>query len=324
MREEQHFLNSADNHKIFLREWQPQNQAIRGIIHINHGMAEHSGRYRELAEILTNAGFLVFAHDHRGHGGSIPKGGLVGHYDDCDGWQLVLQDAKAVNDYFSAAYPDQPVIMLGHSMGSFITQAYAVEHGNSLDAVILSGSGFTPRVALRAPQMLVRLEKYRAGAKARSPLIDRQTFASFNKKIGETRTEADWLTRDQEQVDQYIKDPLCGFMCTNQLWDDFLQGLDTISQQKNIRRIPSHLPFYLISGERDPLSYHAKRHGVARLAEHLNSGGLKDVTLRLYENCRHEIFNEINRDEVYQTLLDWLDSKIETLSQSKKLNAACG
>ena len=322
MQEQQHFLNSADNHRIFLREWQPKDGKLRGIVHINHGMAEHSGRYHELAQILTKAGFMVFAHDHRGHGQSIPKGGLVGHYHDSDGWQLVLRDAKAVNEYFRKEHPNLPVVMLGHSMGSFITQAYAVEHGNTLDAVVLSGSGFTPKIGLRAPKMLVRLEKYRTGAKARSPLIDRQTFASFNKKVGKTRTEADWLTRDREQVDRYIKDPLCGFMCTNQLWDDFLQGLETISQQKNIHRIPSHLPFYLISGERDPLSYHTKKHGVARLAEHLNSGGLKDVTLRLYENCRHEIFNEINRNEVYQSLLDWMESKIEHISQTKKVETA--
>lgn len=308
---EKHFLTSIDGHKIFVRKWcNPKQSKPRGIIHINHGMAEHSRRYEPVAECLVADGYIVYAHDHRGHGHSIPQGGLVGHYADKHGWKLVIADVLKVNEYIRAQEPGLPIILLGHSMGSFIVQCYCIKHGDTVDGVVLSGSGFSTPGALRAPRMLIKLEKLRGGPKGRSPLIDYQTFGTFNKKFGDTRTEADWLTRDSGEVDKYISDPLCGFLCTNQLWQDFLGGLETLSKIRNLQNIPNSLPFYLISGERDPLSFHSTRHGIHKLANHLRSSGQQDVSVKLYEEGRHEIFNELNRQEVIDDLLEWLNSRV--------------
>ena len=323
MQTDQHFLESKDGHRVFVRKWQPDASADTiGVIHINHGMAEHSQRYESIAEKLTQQGYAVVAHDHRGHGHSIPQGGLVGHYGDVNGWSLVISDVKAVNDYIQQTFPNLPIAILGHSMGSFITQYFCIEHSHCVDAVILSGSGYTSAVALRAPKMLIRLEKFRTGPKARSKLIDRQTFQSFNKQLGKTRTQADWLSRDTHQVDKYLSDPLCGFLCTNQLWEDFIGGLEAISKEKNLRAINNTIPFFLISGERDPLSFNSRKHGIERLAEHMRSSGLNDVTFKLYEGGRHEIFNELNRDEVVDELLVWINSRLKHLYSSKKPEAA--
>ncbi len=323
MQTSQHFLESTDGHQIFVRKWQPSsNKPIKGVFHINHGMAEHSERYAPFAEKLIADGYAVYAHDHRGHGYSIPQGGLVGHYADKNGWAKVISDLKVVNESIHSDYPDLPVILFGHSMGSFISLYYCTQHGDSVSAVILSGSGYSAPVALRAPKMLIRLEKFRNGSKARSNLIDRQTFASFNKRFGKPRTTADWLSRDEKEVDKYISDPLCGFLCTNQMWDDFLSGLDAISRNKNLRNIPNQVPFYLVSGERDPLSYGSRKHGIEKLAEHLRSGGQLDVTFKLYEDGRHEIFNELNREEVIKDTIAWANSRLNVTQPAKKREAA--
>ncbi len=308
---EKHFLSGIDGHKIFVRKWSNPDQPPVAAIHINHGMAEHCQRYQPIAEILLQAGFVVYAHDHRGHGHSIPQGGLIGHYADRKGWDLVVSDVNTVNQFIRSDQPGIPVILLGHSMGSFIAQAYCLKYGNNVDAVVLSGSAYSTPRSLQPPKMLVKLEKLRSGKKGRSAIIDQQSFGNYNKKFGKARTDADWLTRDMDEVDKYVQDPLCGFLCTNQLWEDLLSGIETISRTSNLRKIPDQLPFYLTSGERDPLSYRSSQHGIAKLAAHLRSAGQVDVTFRLYDGARHEILNELNREEVVKDIIEWINTKIE-------------
>lgn len=320
MQAEKLYLTSLDQHRIFVRKWSADDatRPPRAIIHILHGMAEHSLRYEPIAERLVEAGYVVFAHDHRGHGHSIPPGGLLGHYADQNGWQLVLADTAKVNEAIRQQYPATPIVILGHSMGSFITQGYLLQHGKSVDAVVLSGSAMSTPMSVRSARMLAHLERLRSGPKGRSNLIDMATFGNYNKQTGKNpRTNADWLSRDPAEVDKYIGDPLCGFLCTNQLWLDLTTGLDQISRQRNIQNIPAALPMYLMSGERDPLSYDSNRHGIERLAEHLRTAGVRDVSVKLYEDARHEIFNEINRQEVIDDLLDWLAPRFPVTSATR-------
>jgi len=308
---EKHFLTGTDGHRIFVRKWSdPQQSRPRAVVHINHGMAEHSRRYEPIAAQLSAAGYIVYAHDHRGHGHSIPQGGLVGHYADHNGWHLVQDDVFRVNQYIHQQEPGLPVILLGHSMGSFIVQYYASKHGDTIDALVLSGSGYTAPAALRASRMLIKLEKLRGGGKGRSALIEHQTFGQFNRQVKNPRTEADWLTRSQQEVDKYIADPLCGFACTNQLWLDFVGGLEYLSRPHNLSGIPHNLPVYIMSGQRDPLSYHSSRHGIDKLADNLRTAGLRDLQVKLYEGGRHEILNELNRDVVVEDLLHWMASRV--------------
>lgn len=325
MQSEKLYLTSLDNHKIFVRKWSPDAAATspRAIIHILHGMAEHCTRYEPIAERMVDAGYVVFAHDHRGHGRSIPQGGLVGHYADHNGWPLVIADTRKVNEHIHQQYPGIPVIIVGHSMGSFITQGYLIQHGRTVDAVVLSGSAFNTPMAIRSARMLAHLEKLRTGPKGRSSLIDMATFASYNRQVAKSpRTGSDWLSRDPCEVDKYVGDPLCGFLCTNQLWLDLTGGLEQISRLRNIRNIPPALPILLISGERDPLSFDNSRHGIEKLAEHLRSGGVREVSVRLYEDARHEIFNEINRHEVIDDVLAWLDTRFSTRENVRRTDAA--
>lgn len=323
MQADKFFVTSLDNHKIFVRHWAPaSSMAPRAVVHILHGMAEHCTRYEPIAEQLTQHGYVVFAHDHRGHGHSVPQGGLLGHYADHNGWQLVIADAFKVNEAIRKQYPDLPLVILGHSMGSFIAQGYLVQHGRTVDAVVLSGSTLNSPMAMRSARMLAQLEKLRSGPKGRSGLIDMATFSTYNRQITRNpRTDCDWLSRCPEEVDKYVNDPLCGFLCTNQLWLDLTSGMDAIGRTQNIRKIPADLPFLLISGERDPLSYDSNHHGVERLANHLRTGGIKNVTVKLYEDARHEILNETIRNDVVNDLLGWLEPQFPAASRRKASTA---
>ena len=324
MQSEKFFVTSLDNHKIFVRKWMPENASrdARAIVHILHGMAEHCTRYEPIAERLVDAGYTVFAHDHRGHGYSVPQGGLLGHYADNNGWQLVIADVLKVNEAIRKQHPQTPVMILGHSMGSFITQGYLLQHGRTVDSVVLSGSTLSSPMAVRSARMLANLEKLRCGPKGRSTLIDIATFSNYNRQITKTpRTSCDWLSRDEAEVDKYINDPLCGFLCTNQLWLDLAGGMDAITRASNIRKIPSELPFFLIAGERDPLSFDSNQHGVDKLANHLRNGGIRDVSVKLYEDARHEILNETVRHDVVDDLLRWMEPQFPAASTQRKAPA---
>ena len=209
------------------------------------------------------------------------------------------------------AHPGIPVFLLGHSMGSYIAQAYVMHHSASLQGVILSASNFQPVALYRAASLIARLERWRQGAKGRSALIEWLSFGSFNKAFKPNRTPYDWLSRDPAQVDAYASDPLCGFRCTNQLWIDLLGGLQQISKASNLAQIDPGLPLLIIGGECDPVS-EGKR--LTDLARALRNAGNRQLQLNLYPQARHELFNETNRDEVMADVIKWLN---QALSHSR-------
>lgn len=305
-------FTAVDGHEIFTRIWKPAKDTTqpRAVFHINHGMAEHSARYAALAETLTAQGHIVIAQDHRGHGYSVKNGEVLGHYADKNGWDLVIKDVQQINEYIHATFPNTPVVLMGHSMGSFIVQGYMVKHGNSVDAVILSGSAYHTEFTLAYAKLAANLEAARIGPRGRSYLIDALSFGEYNKAFRPERTTCDWLSRDPSQVDAYVSDPLCGFLCTNQLWRDLVDGIRVISKVKNLRQIPNRIPYLLVSGELDPMSYDPKEHGIHKLRDRLEKAGQSSVTVKLYPQGRHEILNEINRDEVNAYIVNWLENHV--------------
>ncbi len=303
-------IKAKDLHRIYLKKWFPAaagSNPPKAIVHICHGMAEHCQRYHPIAEELVAAGYVVFGHDHRGHGHSIAPGSMLGHFADTDGWEKVIEDVFQVNQTIQVTYPGTPVVLLGHSMGAFIALAYSLQHGDTISGVVLSGCSYNSPATLMPSQYLIKLECRLKGPLARSWLINQATFGRFNRQFKNTQTDHDWLTRDTHEVQKYSADPLCGFLCTNQLWLDFIGGLQSIAGISKLLNIPNHLPFLLLSGERDPLSYHRLHHGVKTLAKKLSKAGQTQVDYKLYPDGRHEIFNEINRAEVISDLINWLD-----------------
>ena len=295
------WLTANDHSQLFVNQWLPQG-TLKAVILVSHGMAEHSARYARLAEQLCNQGYGVYALDQRGHGQTATHG-VLGHYADADGWCKVVGDLASLNQHIGQQHPGVPIVLLGHSMGSYIAQAYLLHHSASLHGAVLSGSNFQPLALYRAARLIARFERWRQGPTGRSALLEWLSFGSFNKAFKPNRTAFDWLSRDPDEVDKYAHDPLCGFRCSNQLWIDMLGGLQQISKASNLAQIDPGLPLLVIGGECDPVS-EGKR--LTSLAEALRHAGSQCLELKIYPQARHELFNESNRDEVTADLLTWL------------------
>lgn len=305
MHHEAFWLNASDATPLYVNRWFA-DEAPKAIVMIAHGMAEHSGRYGRLAAALVQTGFAVYGHDQRGHGRSAEHG-ISGHYADQDGWSKVVSDLACINHHIRQQYPDTPIFLLAHSMGSYIGQAYLMQHSCSLQGAILSGSNYQPVGLYRAAELVARVERWRQGPSGRSALMEFLSFGSFNKACKPNRTAFDWLSRDPAEVDAYIADPLCGFRCTNQLWLDLLQGLQQITPRGSLLQIDSNLPLLVIGGECDPVS-EGKR--LKDLASALCSAGANNLQVKIYPNARHELFNETNRGEVTADVIHWLNQAL--------------
>ncbi|WEZ87418.1 lysophospholipase [Pseudomonas sp. NyZ480] len=299
------WLPASEHCSLYVHQWLPATP-VKAAVLLVHGMAEHAGRYQRLGQALCNAGFALFAPDLRGHGRTA-EGGNFGLFAKQHGWNAVLNDLGVLTQHIGQQYPGTPLFMLGHSMGSYIAQAYLLHHSASLQGAILSGSNFQPAALYRAARLIARLEAWRQGPLGKSALIDWLSFGSFNKAFKPNRTAFDWLSRDPSEVDLYVNDPLCGFRCTNQLWLDLLQGLAQISQAKHLAQIDPNLPILVMGGECDPVSA-GKR--LTHLADALRATGNRHVQLRVYAQARHEVLNETNRDEVTANLLGWLEQAL--------------
>ena len=309
-------LPGAGGAQLFVYRWLPEG-APKAVVQIAHGLAEHAGRYARLAEGLTGAGYAVYADDHRGHGRTAPTPGDLGFFAERGGWQSCVDDLWLLNRRIAADHPGLKIVLLGHSMGSFLVQQFISEHGDALAGAVLSGSGGKPSPLAAAGRLVARIERLRLGARGKSALIHALSFAAFNKPFEPARTPFDWLSRDPAEVDKYAADPLCGFRASVQLWIDLLDALADIARPERQARIPKRLPIYVIAGSRDPVGENTK--SLEQLLAAYRAAGLERVTHRFYDGARHEILNETNRDEVTRDLVAWLDATTASLNSSNPL-----
>lgn len=296
---------APDGASLTCYHWRADGDAPpRAVLHIAHGMAEHAARYARLATALTEAGFVVYANDHRGHGKSVARPEDLGWFAGQDGFETVVHDLTQHLEVEAEAWPGLPIVLLGHSMGATIALRAAEEVGENLTALALSGATGVPSPLARAGRYIARVERRLAGPRGFSRLIGRLSFQEFNKRFAPNRTDFDWLSRDPEEVDLYVNDPRCGFECTTELWVTMLDGLSRSADPREIARLPKRLPIYLFSGGEDPVSERCK--SVLALIELMQGAGLSAVSHRIYPGARHEVFNEINRGEVTKDLVRWL------------------
>lgn len=293
-----HSVNTPESHDIPVYLWEPEGPAT-AVIQIIHGLGEHSARYERFAQEALSRGYVVCAHDHRGHG---PQSANIGFFAEEDGWDLLVTDSYLVTQFLTQRFSDRPVILLGHSMGSYISQSYTMRYGDGLRALILSGSTWPSRPLLTIGRLLARVVSWFRGKRGQSPLLDKMGFGDFNKKFEPARTELDWLSRDPGEVDLYIDDPFCGGPYTTGLWIDLLGGLLAISKDDALRRIPAALPILITGGGDDPVGGEA---GMTQLSTHYDATGHEQLTTKIYAGGRHEMFNETNRDEFTNDILRW-------------------
>lgn len=297
-------LTSLDGIDLFVHRWLP-GSVPKAVLQIAHGMAEHGARYARLAEALGEAGYAVYANDHRGHGRTVKAPEELGFFGEREGWGRCLDDLWLVNRGIAADHPGLPIVLLGHSMGSTMAQQFMGQHGVSLAGVILSGPGGQPPAIAAIGRLIARMERLRLGSRGHSRTIHRMTFEAFNKPFAPARTAFDWLSRDPDEVDKYVADPLCGFPVSVRLWIELLDAGAVVSRPAWLRRIPKALPVLVIAGQHDPVSQGGRR--IEPMLAAYGAAGLQDVEHRIYPGARHELFNETNHNEVATDLIAWLD-----------------
>jgi alpha-beta hydrolase superfamily lysophospholipase len=297
-------LTTPDGTEVFVNRWLPDG-AVKGIVQIAHGMAEHSSRYARFAERLTAHGYAVYASDHRGHGRTP---GTRGSFAANEGWQTVVDDLRAVADRAREEHPELPLFLLGHSMGSFLARGFAAQHGAELAGLVLTGTAGSAGPLGNVGVLLATAQARLRGHEHVSGLMNQLTFGQYNAAFKPTRTEFDWLSRDTAEVDKYVADPDCGFVFTAGGFVDLLKGLAAVNSDRVVSRIPEDLPIYLAAGDMDPVGNKGK--GVRAVANQLRRVGVRDVTVTLWPGARHEILNETNRDEVEAEIVDWLDAHL--------------
>ncbi len=309
MKRSSFYIDGTNKQKIFVRKWMPDRMDdAKAVIQIAHGMAEHSERYDDFAEKLVSEGFIVFANDHKGHGKTEKNLQEIGFFAEKNGWQLVVDDIRIITEKIRSEYKSLPVFILGHSMGSFLLRTLMIQNGEMFNGAILSGTGGHPGLLGRLGKLIVKTEILFRGKRAKSKLMTKLSFGAFNNSFKPVNTEYDWLTRDKDIVRKYIDDPLCGSVFSTGFFLDLLNGVFFVNNYENIEKMPESLPVLFISGDKDPVGENGK--GVKEVYEKFVKKGMKNVKINLYKDARHEILNEINKNEVYRDVVNWLKNNI--------------
>ncbi len=280
-----------------------QDVKIKAVVQIVHGMAEHSYRYLPFVEFLTANGYVVCANDHAGHGKSIHE--LRGYMGEYDGYKHMTEDVNTLRLLMIADYEDVPYVMLGHSMGSFLARYFCMLYGEELDGIIYSGTGEADvELAIPLCNLMIKMK----GAKSQGRLFEKLLGSANNKRFKPSRTKYDWLSRDTEQVDLFINDELCGFPFTYGGYLDLFMLIKEITEPSWAHSVPKNLPTYLISGDQDPIGNFGI--GVKEVYDKLKDSSCHNVSMKLFEGGRHEMLNEINREEVFLDIINWLESVV--------------
>ena len=302
-----YFISSTGVNRIRVKTCTPDGE-VRGVVQIAHGIAEHADRYADFMNFLAENGFAVAADDHLGHGQSIEREEDKGFFAEKDGWWRVMDDLKTIHDTMKEKYPDVPYIFFGHSMGSFLARTYLIRYPDDCDAAVISGTGQQSPLLVNGGLLMAKMLVKKGGPRGDGQKLNDIAFGSYNNKIKLRHTDFDWLSRDEENVQKYIDDPLCGFVAKCSLYRDMMEGIKFISDKDNAAKMNKATPVYFMSGEADPVGDYGK--GVEKAYKMFCDVGMKDVTMHLYPEGRHEMLNEINYRDVYRDILDWINEKI--------------
>lgn len=301
------FFDSKGAGQIHCCKWVPDGE-IKGIVQIIHGIAEYIERYDDFAEYLNKRGIMVVAEDHMGHGKSINGTGVRGYFH--GGWFTAVSDSYSLLKQTKQAHPGIPYVLFGHSMGSFMARTILCKYPDSgISAAVICGTGWQPKAILPAGIGICEAVCKKIGEQKPSPKLQNMVFGSYNNKVEHPRTDYDWLSRDSKSVDAYIAHPLCGFIPSCGLLRDMMIGIRYVEQRANLAAMRKDLPVLFIAGEDDPVGAYGK--GVRQAAAEFRKAGMVNVSERLYPLCRHEILNEINKDEIYSNTAEWICAQMK-------------
>ena len=308
----EHFRFTSSDGKTQLHAclWIPETKIrFRGVVQIAHGVSEHIMRYDGFARYLNQQGIVVAGHDHLGHGQSLQEGGTSVYFGEENGWQHAVDDIHKLHTLLAKRFSRLPQLILGHSMGSFLTRSYLIRYPGEKKVAVIMGTGWQPGYMLTGGTLIANRFIYKNGSDTTSDFVTMLAFGGYNKPFAPNRTGFDWLSADTENVDRYIADPLCGRDATVGLFRDMLGGIRFNQKAANLRRMDTTMPVLFISGQDDPVGAMGK--GVERSCQAFRKAGMQDVTLKLYPGLRHEILNEKAMEQtVYDDIHRWLSRYI--------------
>lgn len=281
----------------------PAEGPARGVVQINHGLAEHAARYARFADFLSREGFEVYAHDHRGHGATLAPDASIGVFAAKDGALRVVADVDAVHAHIAGNHPGLPIIVFGHSMGGLVALNYVLRHHQGIAGAAIWNANFSAGLLGRLAKGLLAWERMRLGSDVPSRILPRLTFQDWARKTPNAQTPFDWLSRDALEVDKYVDDPLCGWDASVSMWSDVFDLIFAGADNRNFSAVPRDLPINLIGGEKDPATEGGR--ATWALAGRLKAMGFGNVEARVLPETRHECLNEINRDAVMEDFIAW-------------------
>lgn len=299
------FPSSDGIHSVHGVWWTPEGPP-KAVVQLVHGISEYIERYDPFARFLVDHGYAVVGHDHLGHGHTARGPEEFGFFGQKDGWKYVLRDTRALRELAGEKYPDLPYFLMGHSMGSFVVRGYLIAYPGTVTAAILSGTGQEPPFRVGMGRLVSSLFSCLKGPQSHSILLAYLSMGAYNRQFAPNRTGADWISRDTAVVDAYVHDPLCRFLPTTGMFHDMMVGLQFLVKPDNLRRMCPDTPVYFFAGDRDPVG--ASGAGVNKVAALFRQYGVKDITVTLYPEGRHEMLNELNREQVFEDTLAWIEA----------------
>lgn len=311
MMDKDFWLTMYDDVEVYVKKWFNPGKKPKAIVQIAHGMVEHINRYDTFSNYLVENDVVVFGNDHRGHGQTGNKQGTLGYFADEKGFEKVTNDLYEVTMEIRKEYPDTPIFLFGHSMGSFLSRAYIQRYSQEIDGVVLAGTGYVPKLRSSTGKQLASV----LPPKEETKLLNMLTFGSYNKRINGKKSSYDWLTSDKEMVQSYIDDPYCGFVPTARFFYDLMDGFDIIQDARRNEAIRKDLPVLLISGNADPVGDYGK--GIWKTASLYEKAGLENIAAMFFHNGRHELLNEMNKEEVFTQIHDWLTAQMNEIKIEK-------
>lgn len=309
IRKEEFYFDSRDGeHKIRAVKWLPEEEKPVCILQLVHGMAEYIDRYEEFALFLVKRGFLVVGDDHLGHGKSVNPSDGYGYFCKKDAPTVLVRDEHRLKKLMQEQYPGVPYMILGHSMGSFITRNYLLRYGSGIDGAIICGTGMQDKVTLFFARTLAAVQKVFCGDKHVSGLLNKAAFGSYNKRIAHPKTKNDWLSRNEENVAGYEADSLCGFTFTVNGFATLFRLIHNLHDKESLAKMPKELPVFFIAGAEDPVGNYGK--AVEKVYRSYLELGMTDIQMKLYPEDRHELLNEVDREDVYEDVYRWIVQRL--------------
>ena len=303
------FLSTDGKTQLHGMRWEPEGGSVRAVLQICHGVAEHIVRYDAFARYLNGLGIAVVGHDHLGHGLSLPEGGTPVYFGEGNTWNTVVDDIYVLHQRIRLWYPDVPLCIMGHSMGSFLTRTYLIRYPGTVKAAVIMGTGWQPKAVIAGGMAVAKAVGAVVGENGTSDLVTNLAFGAYNKLFAPSRTSCDWLSADEDNVDAYMADPLCGADATVGLFRQMLSGIRFNQKLSNLRQMDPRIPVLFVAGEKDPVGDCGN--GVRRTYQEFRRAGVQDCTLKLYPGLRHEILNEkAQQQQIFEDIGQWLTSKL--------------